>query len=81
MNVQYAKEVIELPAGPGGKAETLLMRLIRAGYYVDAHATASFFRCEQPPLICRRLWCLRHKAHAASSTGSLSTTGRRRSMC
>ena len=36
MNVQYAKEVIELPAGPGGKAETLLMRLIRAGYYVDA---------------------------------------------
>ena len=36
MNVQYAKEVIELPAGPDGKAETLLMRLIRAGYYVDA---------------------------------------------
>ena len=36
MNVQYAKEVIELPAGSGGKAETLLMRLIRAGYYVDA---------------------------------------------
>ncbi len=30
MNVQYAKEVIELPAGSGGKAETLLMRLIRA---------------------------------------------------
>lgn len=36
MNVQYAKEVIELPAGSGGKAETLLMRLIRAGHYVDA---------------------------------------------
>ena len=36
MNVQYAKEVTELPAGSGGKAETLLMRLIRAGYYVDA---------------------------------------------
>ena len=36
MNVQYAKEVIELPAGSGGKAETLLMRMIRAGYYVDA---------------------------------------------
>ena len=31
MNVQYAKEVTELPAGSGGKAETLLMRLIRAG--------------------------------------------------
>ena len=36
MNVQYAKEVTELPAGSGRKAETLLMRLIRAGYYVDA---------------------------------------------
>lgn len=36
MNVQYAKEVIKLPAQSGGKAETLLMRLIRAGYYVDA---------------------------------------------
>ena len=36
MNVQYAKEVTELPAGSGGMAETLLMRLIRAGYYVDA---------------------------------------------
>lgn len=36
MNVQYAKEVTELPAGSGGKDETLLMRLIRAGYYVDA---------------------------------------------
>lgn len=36
MNVQYAKEVTELPAGSGGKAETLLMRLIRAGHYVDA---------------------------------------------
>ena len=36
MNVQYAKEVIELPTGSGGKAETLLMRLIRAGHYVDA---------------------------------------------
>lgn len=36
MNVQYAKEVIELSAASGGKAETLLMRLIRAGYYVDA---------------------------------------------
>mgnify|MGYP006877321218 CR=1 FL=1 len=31
MNVQYAKEVTELPAGSGGMAETLLMRLILCG--------------------------------------------------
>ena len=36
MNVQYAKEVIKLPTGTGEKAETLLTRLIREGYYVDA---------------------------------------------
>ncbi len=50
--------------------------LCPAHFTRHAHATASFFRCEQPPLICRRLWCLRHKAHAASSTGSLSAAGR-----
>ena len=49
--------------------------LCHAHFTRQAHATASFFLCEQPPLICRRLWCLRHKAHAAPSTGSLSAAG------
>ncbi len=89
MNVQYAKEVIELPAGPGGKAETLLMRLIRAGYYVDAPCggKGTCGRCrvrfvsEAPQPTAMSGGCSQRKNEAVACAWRVKCAGQRHAAC
>ena len=89
MNVQYAKEVIELPAGSGGKAETLLMRLIRAGHYVDAPCGEREPVEDAACALCRRHHnrrqmsggCSQRKNEAVACAWRVKCAGQRHAAC